>query len=1514
MGNNVAMTTRPESALSAFSPAAQSWFRQVFGQPTDIQQQAWAAIADHKNALVIAPTGSGKTLAAFFAAIDRLCQQPRTMEAGVRVLYISPIKALAADIERNLRAPLIGIATQGAAASDFRSPSVGVRTGDTPASERRQMQRQPPDILITTPESFYLLLTSQAREILRTVDTVIVDEIHAIADSKRGSHLALSLARLDALGATPAQRIGLSATVNPAEEVAGLLGGSRGAEIVAVTGQKQFDITIEVPHPDMSDPLPQAGVTPKVSVTDVPVPISMWPYIEQRISEHIAAHRTSLIFVNSRKTAERLTNQLNELANIGPEDPPVARAHHGSVSKERRREIEEALKAGTLPAVVATSSLELGIDMGAIDLVIQVEAPYSVASGLQRIGRAGHSVGETSRAKILPKYRGDLLIATAVANEMLSGHIEPVHIPKHPLDVLAQQIVAAVAMDEWVVDDLFQCFRSAYPYRNLPERAWLATLDLLTGKYPADKFAQLRPKIIWDRQTNTLKPRSNSQRLAIQQAGTIPDRGYFTVNLVGEAVGKIGELDEEMVYESRVGDVFSLGASSWRIAEITHDRVLVTPAPGQAGKPPFWIADNNGRSATLAPAISTVLRAGVQAQGPAEIRTTVQLDQYAQTNIWDYIQAQLAATGVVPDAHTLVVEVCRDDLGDVQLLIHSPYGARVHAPWSMLISDAITSAYGFDLKSMYNDDGLVCRLPLGEDDELVTQVIETLMFTPESAEQRLREIITTTSVFASRFRECAARALLLPSRDPRRRAPLWQQRQRGAQLMAAAADFPDFPISLEAARECLEDVFDVPALLNVLGKLNDGSMQLKVVHTHKPSPFAANLLFSYVAEFMYQPDTPLAERRAQVLSLDATILAELLGSESFHALLDDDAVAEISAEVSWRTPRNALRSAEQLADALQVLGPLTETDIIARGGQWAWAEELQATRRAIVLPLGEPRLVRVEDSGIFLSAFGTPMPPGLPLAFTEAVAQPLALLARRYARCHGPFTTGMLAAEFGTTPAVFEAVLQELADHQVLARGSFTEPTTVQWCDQQVLRRIRLRTLARLRQQAEAVPADAYVQFLSDWHGIKPLQQGSRAAGSHRGNHAQADLIGAIDLLAGCPIAWSQWESQVFPSRIPSWQAWQLDELVTRGEVLWCGSGALPRGDGHVVLVPSDAPELLPEPTAPPSATGQLLLDRLHEQVQGQARQVDLAVATANLALPSKAVQEAIWELIWCGWLTSNTVLALRQQPARKPTRSLPTGARKRPALRRLAWDATTQTTPDQRFSNNSAYSELVNRHFPGSWQLRKQGTYSPTEAAVLRIPWILQRHGVLTRDGLSTENWPGGFAAAYQLLKVMEEQQDCLRGYFIDGLGGAQFATMAVISQLRDYRQVETQSPLVVAATDPAQPFGAALPWPAARTSLQPRPARRVGALVVLRAGQMLGYIEASGTSASCWAHTHAEVQLFAQQWIAAINLGMMKSSTVRKLDGLAIFEHPHASALLDAGFVAVPQGYRYRKVIDRA
>jgi len=1514
--------------LERFSEPTRAWFAAAFAAPTAAQVGAWEAIGAGRHALVVAPTGSGKTLSAFLWSLDRLLtsERPEDRTRRTRVLYVSPLKALAVDVERNLRSPLTGIRHTGERLGvPVPELTVGVRSGDTPAADRRKLVTKPPDIMITTPESLFLMLTSQARESLRGVETVIVDEVHAVAGTKRGAHLAVTLERLDALLDRPAQRIGLSATVRPLEEVARFLGGSAPVEIVAPPSVKEWDLKVVVPVEDMTQPGDYDEDSGEPARAQ-----SIWPHVEEHVVDLIEQHRSTIVFANSRRLAERLTARLNEIAveratgerlEIGQSPAQlmaqsgassgaaalIAKAHHGSVSKEQRALIEDDLKRGRLPAVVATSSLELGIDMGAVDLVVQIESPPSVASALQRVGRAGHHVGEVSRGVLFPKHRGDLAQTAVAVQRMRSGAIESLRVPTNPLDVLAQQVVAATALDAWAADDLYDLIRRTASFEKLPRSAYDAVLDLLSGRYPSDEFAELRPRIVWDRVTGTLTGRPGAQRLAVTSGGTIPDRGLFGVFIVGgedsanRGGGKrVGELDEEMVYESRVGDVFALGATSWRIEDITHDRVLVTPAPGVPGRLPFWKGDALGRPAELGEAVGAFTRElASMPRAKAEQRAMAEgLDSYAAGNLVGYLHEQLEATQVVPSDQTLLVERFRDELGDWRLVVHSPYGTPVHAPWALAINARLRERYGIDGQAVASDDGIVIRVP---DTDAEPPTGEVVVFAPDEIDDIVTQEVGGSALFASRFRECAARALLLPRRDPGRRSPLWQQRQRSAALLEVASNYPSFPIVLEAVRECLQDVYDLPSLVGLMRSVEQRRVQVTDVSTQSPSPFARSLLFGYVAQFVYEGDSPIAERRAAALSLDQGLLAELLGRAELRELLDPEVLAEVEAELQRLTPERRARGAEGVADLLRLLGPLSTREVQDRSTDGVDAREaldtLAATRRAVeVRVAGEARWAAIEDVGRLRDGLGVAVPPGTPDAFTEPVDDPLADLVSRYARTHGPFTTDDVAARLGLGSAVVRLTLQRLGAQGRVLDGEFRPGSSgLEWCDAEVLRSLRRRSLARLRKEVEPVPPAALGRFLSAWQHV--------SSGRLRGVDG---VLSVIDQLAGAPVPASALEPLVLAARVRDYEPSYLDELTAAGEVLWAGHGSLPGADGWVSLHLADqAPLTLPEHEPfEHSELHQAVLDALAPGGAWFFRQLAQQVGPL-LEKPAddKALSATLWDLVWAGRISNDTLTPLRAltrsgTPSHRSTRP---PARPRMASTTGRGAATLRTGPPET---------------AGRWALLPQLDTDPTRRAHAAAERLLDRHGVVIRGAVMSERQPGGFAAVYKVLSAFEDSGRCRRGYFVDGLGAAQFGTAGAIDRLRTFAEVDPNAKadaVCLAATDPANPYGAALPWPqkTAEGEGGHRPGRKAGALVVLVDGELTLYVERGGRTLLTWSEDAERLVPATAALADAARRGSLGRLTVERADGSALLgggATPLREALDAAGFVATPRGLRLR------
>ena len=1547
--------------LELFSPATRAWFAGAFAAPTAAQEGAWRAAAADEHALVVAPTGSGKTLAAFLWALDQLVLAGPAAEPTkrCRVLYVSPLKALAVDVERNLRSPLAGI-RQAAHRLGLPEPgiAVGMRTGDTPAEQRRTFARTPTDVLVTTPESLFLLLTSAARESLRGVRTVIIDEVHAVAATKRGAHLALSLERLDALLETPAQRIGLSATVRPVEEVSAFLAGGRPVQVVQPASAKTIEVAVQVPVADMATlGEPTEGVDGATNQR-----ASIWPAVERRVLDLVRAHHSTIVFANSRRLAERLTSRLNELAAEMPPAPRermpaelmgqaglaggapdvIAKAHHGSMSREQRILVEEELKSGRLPCVVATSSLELGIDMGAVDLVIQVEAPPTVASGLQRIGRAGHQVGAVSRGVIFPKFRGDLVSCAVVAERMAAGAIEALRYPRNPLDVLAQHVVAMVAMDTWRVDNLASLVRRAASYSTLPDSALHAVLDMLAGRYPSEEFGELRPRIVWDRVNDELRARPAAQRLAVTSGGTIPDRGLFTVMTPSSADGagsRVGELDEEMVYESRVGDTFLLGSTSWKIVDITHDRVIAVPVPGEPARMPFWKGDAPGRPLELGRALGAFVRelSSADADVARDRIESAGLDAWAADNLLSYLREQHEAAGHVPDDRTVLVERFRDELGDWRMVVHSPFGAQVNGPWALAIGARMRERRGVEAQVASTDDGIVLRLPdaVDADGSEVLPTAEDVLFDPDEIGELVIAEVGGSALFASRFRECAARALLLPRRDPRRRTPLWQQRQRAAQLLAVASKYEQFPVVLEAMRECIQDVYDLPGLRELMSDVRARRIRVVEVATGSPSPFARSLLFGYVGMFLYELDAPLAERKAAALALDSTLLAELLGAEAIRELLDPGILLEIEAQLQRLDPDRRVRDVEGTADLLRSLGDLTESEALQRGATPDWLAELGRTRRAIEVRIaGQQRWIAIEDAGRVRDALGVALPVGVPEAFTEPVADPIGDLLLRYARTHGPFTATAVAHRFGLGIAVVTTALDRMTAQGALVRGELRpvelRPSSsggggTEYCHAEVLRRLRRGSLARLRAEVEPVEQAALGRFLPAWHGIGAWEKSSREPAQRlRSAPTPGDVLGAVEQLAGAPVPASALESLLLPARLPGYSPALLDELTISGEVTWIGCGSLPGGDGWIALAPSDLADLvLPDlddqlvltpvhravlralgwdPGDGPAAGGALFFRQLADRA-GQYLVVDQQPAPNDVDMVA-----AIWDLVWAGFLTNDSLAPLRALVSGRSAAHRP----RRPASRgRYArMRAARPPLPHRAGPPTAAGRWSLSPTLPPTASQPPVSQAEQTRRAHARAETFLERHGVLTRGALDTERITGGFAAIYKVLRAMEEAGRCRRGYVIEGLGAAQFAIPGAIDRLRAVGQPDEgqTATVVLAATDPAQPYGAALPWPQTMGEARHRPGRKAGALAVLVNGTAVLYVERGGRSLLSFTDNTDTLRAAVRALAGAVAQGWLGSLSVERADGEAALGSALAELLHEAGFRATPRGLRLR------
>lgn len=1505
----------PESPLAGFQAPTRAWFESAFPGPTPAQVLGWPSIRGGRSTLLLAPTGSGKTLAAFLVALDRLIfsdEPPK--DQRTRILYVSPLKALAVDVERNLGVPLAGITSTAAKMGvPHRVPTVAIRSGDTPADERVRLAKRPPDILITTPESLYLLLTSAARRMLQFIDTIIIDEIHAVAGTKRGAHLFLSLERLGAFqqsahasGQTISPvRIGLSATQRPLDEISRLLNGfdvqgqaraPRPVTVVNASAPRHLEISIEVPVEDMTQPAaePKNGQT-----ASDPAEKSIWPAIHPRLVELVKAQRSTMIFVNSRRLAERLVAALNDTAGA-----EIAAAHHGSMSKDHRAAIEAALKAGELPCIVATSSLELGIDIGTVDLVIQVEAPPSIAAGLQRIGRAGHSVGAPSRGRIFPKHRGDLLACVAARTGMLATDVEETFYPRNPLDVLSQQIVAMAAMDPFHQDVLFDLVRRAAPFSELPRSSFDGVLDMLSGKYPSDEFAELRPRIVWDRKTGMIRARKGAGRIAVVNAGTIPDRGYYGVFLgvsdsASGAGKRVGELDEEMVFEAREGEVFVLGASSWRITEITHDRVLVTPAPGQPGKMPFWRGDRVGRGAALGEAMGELAReiaSRNETSAEAYLQTQHDLEPRAAKNLVRYIHDEQRVTGQVPSDRTIVIERFVDEVGDTRVCLLSPLGGRVHAPLATVLAERCRTELGLEIECVWSDDGIVLRFPGTES----IPEIRKLFPTADDVEDIVVRAVGGSALFAARFRECAGRALLLPRHRPGHRSPLWAQRKRASDLLGVASRHASFPILLETYREVLRDAFDLPTLTKILSRIESREMMVHEVETRTPSPFASSLLFGYVGNFMYDLDMPLAERKAQRLTVDHARLRELLGEAELRELLDPASIAALENSLQRTDGKRPLEHEDDVHDLLLSLGDLTVDEIVKRSGKPSDAagrhsllrliSEAEKSGRIVELLIAqEKRFVAVEDAARYRDALGVRLPPGLPESLLEVTSEPLVGLVARNARTHGPFRLEDVAKRWGTGKDPVRMALGALVDRGRLVEGEMLPGGSgLEFCDNDVLRILKRRSLSKWFAEVEPVQPETYARFLLEWQGIIHPRQGAHA------------LLAVVEQLQGSPIFVQTLEYEILPARIAGYRVGDLDALCAAGEIVWRGVERSADGVGKIALYSSAAyPYLAPIPGCATGSVVAKVRDVLERR--GAVFFHDLLRETGGFG---PEVVAALWELIWAGEVTNDTLAPLRSLAAEQRQDKRHAHRGRRMAPRRHVLPGT-----EGRFS-------LLPKRF------ERGPTETDKRAALARS--LLDRHGVLAREAVLAEGIPGGFSAVYDVLRAMEDAGKVRRGYFITGLGAAQFALPGADDRLRALRDNSEEPRVVVlSAVDPASPWGAALRFPGDENGDTSRggsrPKRALGARIVLRDGRLLAWLGRTEKHLVTFVQANdgaGEDEKREVAWALArlVDEGRTRVVVIATIDGVPAARSSFAPALRSVGFVETIHGYAKRRALEPA
>jgi ATP-dependent Lhr-like helicase len=1474
--------------LASFTSPIRAWFQETFGQPTPPQAEGWPAIQRGEHTLILAPTGSGKTLAAFLWGIDQLYREltnplppvpsfPHST-TGIRLVYISPLKALNNDIHRNLRQPLAAIRHKAKELDlDFPTIELAVRSGDTPSRERQAMLRRPPHILITTPESLYLLLTSpKARDLFRTVHTIILDEIHTLAGSKRGVHLALSLERLQCLAQQPIQRIGLSATIQPLEEVARFLGGN---DWIGETSQRRL-----VPRPVT---IVNAAYEKKLDLQVVSVVDdfrqlpgdSIWPTLIPRVVSLIRQHQTTLIFANNRLGAERAADRLNVqmaaeaagqpsglvadglarglgmlAAGTGLQAGPV-RVHHGSVSKETRLALERDLKEGKLPALVGTSSLELGIDIGSVDLVIQLQSPKSVAQGLQRVGRSGHLVGQTSQGRIFPTHREDVMEAAAIAGGMLRAEVEPTYTPRNCLDVLAQQIVALVSVETWDIEPLFDLVRCAYAYEDLTFNAFQSVLEMLAGRYPSQAHRELRPRLAWDRVNNKLASLPGSRLLALSNGGTIPDRGSFSAYLA-DGKTKLGELDEEFVYETRIGDTLMFGSQVWRVVDITDDNLKLVESPGATPRMPFWRGDYPWRPYQLGRKVGAFRRAVVERlrqlraeldvaeftqlrsrrQEPAVqsaldwLRRDYALNDLAAWQVLDYVAGQLDKVGAISTDRTIVVEIFDDPLGDPRMVIHSPFGGRVNGPWGLALAGALRERTGVEPELQTNDDAILLRFPDAEA-EFPLDIVAKMG--PAEARERILRELPNSAVFGAHFRQNAARALLLPGARGGKRTPFWLQRLRAKDLLQVVRQFADFPIIAETYRDCLEDVLDLPHLEELLAGIQAGDIQVVPVESLTPSPVAQSLLWDLISIYMYEWDAPKAERQLQTLALNRDLLQDLLKDVALDDLLRSEAVEEVRRRLQHTSPTAQARTAEELAVLLQQMGDLSSAEIAERAAvdPSGWLAQLAGQNRLVSLTIPtargpETRWVAAELAPEYQAAFADEKPSFLEKLGFLPQAEARRRILERFLDHAGPVTTAAIQARYAFPEAWLQAELDRLVETRQVAHGRFTPRETLppgaaptaEFIDRRTLEQIHRRTLTILRREVQPVPFTAYADFLARWQHLYPSE---RLAGP-------AALTQLLQQLRAAPVVGRAWERDVLPLRLAHYDPAELAALCQSGELIWVGSGGVDprrsrvaflfRGEGHIYLEPAPADlSGLAEQT-------QTVYDFLKSE--GAVFFADICAA---LELEEAIAETALIELVMAGLVTNDSLAAMRQivqegsagQPReRKPFSSLEAELAERLGPRRHRLGLVSKPgRAEYEAAKRRVRERLLLQPSPtaprwlGRWSLIHRfgvmgKALSPAEQAAYQARQLLARYGVVTRDSLANE--PPGWAweLIYQELQRLEIRGEVRRGYFVRGLPGLQFALPEVVERLRaardDSQAQATEADLVVLnACDPANLYG---------------------------------------------------------------------------------------------------------------
>ncbi len=1519
-------------ALRRFHPLVRDWFRETLGAPSAPQHKGWPAIAKEEHTLILAPTGTGKTLAAFLWEVNALIVQglEAPLANAVHLLYVSPLKALNNDIQRNLEGPLAELQQRfGAAGERFPEIRVGVRTGDTPQAARARMLRKTPHILITTPESLHIMLTTvRGRGMFSGVRAVIVDEIHAIAGTKRGSHLALTLERLEQLAARPPQRIGLSATQKPLEEVARFLGG------VQESSKAEAD-SGSAPHTPLPTFRPvtivDCGLVKRMEV-DVRSPVqdlgrvggTIWTSVAPMVLEAVRANRTTIVFVNNRAQAEKMAARLNALAS-----EEIALPYHGSLSRERRLGLERSLKAGQLRALISTSALELGIDIGTIDLVLQLQSPKRVASGLQRVGRAGHSLAATSRGIFVPTFRDDGMEMLAIVRAMREGDVEPTRVVQNALDVLAQVMVAATAVEDWTSDSLFAMVRRAYPYHRLGRDAFDEVLAMLAGKYPSDVAAELDARVSWDRTTDRVSAMRASRMVAIMNGGTIPDRGLYTVNLPDRT--RLGELDEEFVHETRVGDVFQLGSTTWRVRSIEHDRVIVVPAPGAPARMPFWHGEYGARSAHLTARVGELRRALADTRdaGALErIQADYRCDEPTARSLVAYAQEQRAATGTVPDDRDLVAEHFRDEAGSVRIVLHAPFGGRVNAPWGMALAQRFRDALKVDVQVQTTDDGIMLRLAQ-LDGPPPMQLLHGL--SPDEASRRITAEVGDSSLFGARFRMNAARALLLPRGNPRRRMPLWLQRLKAQDLLEAVREFPSFPILVETYRDVLQDAFDLAALRDVLRSIEQGRVTMRSVQTEAPSPMAQSLQFGFVMEWMYADDTPRAERAAALLSLDTALLEDLMGTPGELEENLAEGLREALARRRGTHPDRRARSADELAVLLDRAGDLTVEELRERVSADAAGDpmdELLNGGRAVAIEIRVPagtarRLVLVESLPRYLAAFeGIEIPDGVPTLFRSASLEPKAArreILARFLALAGPVTVPEVRDRYDFDGAWVERRLEDWTERGVLLHGRFALPgyeNALRWCSRRLVEQARRRALGAARKQVEAVSMETFALFVQRWQHVASGEQLQGFDG----------LTSAIRQLYGIARPPLGWGAEYLPARITDASAGWLSRLSAAGELVWAGEGSREKG-----ALPADSSLrgvrflrrgterawLAPIAEALLGDRARAVLDLLKNR--GAVFFFELQQVTGSGA---HALRDALRELVVAGLVTNDTIEALEQVARWRPllaarpedpdpTRWLPADfvpSQHRPVVQRRV---SARRLPKWRRPDRDG----GDAPWPGRWSLLDRAPLETAHldqtehahAEVVASQW-LDRYGVVTRDWWRRERPPVTWRAIYRELRRLELRGDVRRGYFVRGLAGAQFAVPSAVELLRAAASNADSQLVVIAASDPANVWNVPLSVDedtGADTFARPRGAR---ALLVTRAGRVLVTSDGAARSVAVRPALDAEsVTAAVTMLVRHVTARRRRDLIIESIDGQSAPTSPHADAFVRAGLRLTTSGLRY-------